>query len=261
MKITFLGVWMVPEDGETVSFVVELGANTKILVDSGVNTVSSLVRAGIDPCSITHMLITHSHGDHIAGIPLYLFYRYKYCALTKKEPLLPLKVITTADAWEAVKNYVNIPYPNLADDPHLVIDEFVDDGAQLNIGDDYKMSCFFTNHRPVTFGFKLSNDRTGKSIVYSADTSICEAVINMANNTDCLIHDVASDSKYPMLGKAGHGLCKDVGSLAERSQVKMLVPVHRLPLYKEFYDDYESELREGFTGTLVIPSDGDSICI
>ena len=39
MVITFLGVWMVPEDGDTVSFVIELETGEKILVDSGINTV------------------------------------------------------------------------------------------------------------------------------------------------------------------------------------------------------------------------------
>lgn len=259
MKITFLGVWMVPVDGDTVSFVLELDSGEKILVDSGVNTVRNLINANIDPCSITHLVITHSHGDHIAGLPVYLFYRYKYAPLVNKKVPSSLKIISTQDTWEAVKAYINIPYPNLINDPNIIIEEYVREGSSLKISEHYMMNCFITNHNPITFGFKIINTFSKKSIVYSADTAICKSVFDMAEDTDCLIHDVVADSKFPMLGKAGHSLCNDVGELSNNSRVRMLVPVHRLPIYKGENDKYKEELSNVFHGKLFIPMDGDVI--
>ena len=74
-KITFLGVWMTPDVGETVSFVIDLDSGDRVLVDCGTNLVKSLLDNNIDPTTITHIIITHSHGDHISGLPTYLFYR------------------------------------------------------------------------------------------------------------------------------------------------------------------------------------------
>lgn len=261
MKITFLGVWMVPEDGDTVSFVIELESGEKILVDSGVNTVKNLKCANIDPCSITHLIITHSHGDHIAGLPMYLFYRYKYAPLVKKISPTTLRIISTQDAWTSVKEYIDIAYPSLSSDTHLIVEEHVEAGSSLQITDNYTLQCFISNHKPITFGFKLVDIASKRSIVYSADTSICEAVFDMAEETDCLIHDVVADNVYQALGKAGHSLCLDVGERAAQKHVKMLVPVHRLPIYKEHPENYERELRSVFKGKLFIPTEGDIITI
>lgn len=252
---------MVPEDGDTVSFVIELESGKRILVDSGVDTVRNLRRANIDPCSITDMVITHSHGDHIAGLPMYLFYRYKYAAIVKKVIPSELRIITTRDAWEAVKAYIDIPYPALSDDPRLIVEKYVEDGSQIELEENYLLHFFFSNHNPTTFGFKLSEVSTGKSVVYSADSAVCTTVFDMAENTDCLIHDVVADSMFPMFSKAGHSLCKEVGERASQKKVKMLVPVHRLPLYKEIPENYEKEIRDVYSGHLYIPSDGDVIKI
>jgi ribonuclease Z len=43
--------------------------NENILVDCGEGTQRQLRIAGINPCKITRLLITHWHGDHVLGIP------------------------------------------------------------------------------------------------------------------------------------------------------------------------------------------------
>lgn len=259
MNITFLGVWMVPEQGETVSFVIDLESGERILVDSGINTVSNLIRCNIEPCSITHLIISHSHGDHIAGLPMYLFYRYKYAPLIKKLKPSSLSIITTKDAWKAVKEYIDIPYANLSSDPNLVVNDIVQEGSNIKIGDRYEMNCFFSAHSPVTFGFKLVDLLDGTNMVYSGDTSISDTVFGMSEDTDCLIHDVVADSTYPMFSKVGHSLCEDVASYSEKKHVKMLVPVHRLPVYRDTIENYERELKEHYSGKIIIPSEGDVI--
>ena len=261
MKLTFLGVWMTPEIGDTVSFVAELSSGERILVDAGANTIRNCVNCNIDPCSITHLVITHSHGDHIAGIPLYLFYRYKYAPLIKKIIPTKLKIITTKPTWDAVSNYIDIAYPNLSSNENIDVILVDYPNGTLNINQFHTMDTFAVKHNPITFGFKLTDSSTGKTIVYSSDTSICDEVFDVAQNADCLIHDVAADCTYPMFAKAGHSLCKDVAEHANNAGVKTLIPVHRLPIYSQNDETYRQELCKSFHDAIIIPVDGDIVTV
>ena len=261
MEIKFLGVHMVSDSGNTVSFVLKLKTGEKILVDSGVDTVKSLIEADIDPCSITHMVITHSHGDHIAGIPMYLFYRYKYAPIVNKVLASTMHIISSKETWDAVKKYIEIPYRNLSEDSHLIVRDDICDRSIVDINTRYTMEFFSVNHKPVTHGFRIIDHLDNKSVVYSADTGICDIVFEMAQNADCLIHDTVADSRFPMFGRAGHSLCADVSKKANEVGVKVLIPVHRLSIYDNSDAQYAEEIRANYTGKLIIPTEGSSIQI
>ncbi|MGH1367223.1 MAG: MBL fold metallo-hydrolase [Maritimibacter sp.] len=78
-KLAFLDAHFLPTDeiiGNTNHVIVEQGA-AKVLIDVGSGArffdsagrlMTNLVAAGIDPASITHVVITHAHPDHIWGI-------------------------------------------------------------------------------------------------------------------------------------------------------------------------------------------------
>jgi len=43
--------------------------NENILIDCGEGTQRQFRKAGINPCQLTRLLITHFHGDHVFGLP------------------------------------------------------------------------------------------------------------------------------------------------------------------------------------------------
>ena len=70
MEITFLGTsYAVPtkERNHTAIFISHEGQN--ILIDCGEGTQRQFRKANLNPQRLTHLLITHWHGDHILGIP------------------------------------------------------------------------------------------------------------------------------------------------------------------------------------------------
>jgi len=70
IKLTFLGTSAaIPsaEKNHTAILLTYYGEN--ILVDCGEGTQRQFRKAGLNPCKITRILITHWHGDHILGIP------------------------------------------------------------------------------------------------------------------------------------------------------------------------------------------------
>jgi len=72
-KLTFLGTASaVPdEDQQNTHFIIETKSRN-ILVDCVGNPVVRLKQAGVDPLSISDLVVTHFHPDHVSGVPLLL---------------------------------------------------------------------------------------------------------------------------------------------------------------------------------------------
>ena len=69
-KITFLGTSaQIPTKNRNHSAILINHEGENILIDCGEGTQRQFRKAGLNPCRITHILITHLHGDHIFGLP------------------------------------------------------------------------------------------------------------------------------------------------------------------------------------------------
>lgn len=255
-RLIFLGVWMTPDVGETVSFVVDLKKEGQVLIDCGTNLVGSLMRNGIDPSNITHLIITHSHGDHISGLPTYLFYKLLIAPGIFGKKAQKLQIIGTKSTLQNVKEYVRASYGSIVDNNLL---QFVEVSATDNysIG-TVEFGFFATKHQPETIGFYTNIN--GNKVVYSSDTGISEEIISCAKNADILIHDVVATSQYSMLS-GSHTLCSEISPLLDKYHIKSFYPVHRLPIYKDNIEDYIRELKNDYHGNIIIPNDGDIISL
>lgn len=70
MKITFLGTsGMQPTKNRNASSILINHKDENILIDCGEGTQRQLRKANISPTKITKILISHSHSDHILGLP------------------------------------------------------------------------------------------------------------------------------------------------------------------------------------------------
>ncbi len=70
IKLTFLGTSdAVPTAERNHTAMLLSYKNENILIDCGEGTQRQFRRAGLNPCKITKILITHWHGDHVLGLP------------------------------------------------------------------------------------------------------------------------------------------------------------------------------------------------
>ena len=70
IKITFLGTSdAIPSAARNHPSFLLTYQGENILVDCGEGTQRQFRKAGLNPCKITRILITHWHADHVLGIP------------------------------------------------------------------------------------------------------------------------------------------------------------------------------------------------
>ena len=260
MKVFFLGVWMTPECGETVSFVIELDTGERILVDTANNPVHRLISMGINPMDISDVILTHIHGDHLSGLPMLLFHRINYLPLIGRKTEKDINIIASNKCLESAMEYLRIPYPGLAASEKFTKTTLTSIPTTIKYNDQYEFAFFESKHIPLTTGFILTDNASGKRLMYSGDTTFSESVLELANGVDCLIHDVAATKRFSMISK-GHCLCEEITPAISNGNIKLFIPVHRMPYYYDHIDEYLAGF-EGLQNTkLLIPNDGDVVII
>jgi len=80
----------------------------------------------------------------------------------------------------------------------------------------------------------LGPSRKGRKIVYSGDTRPCKEVIELAKDSDLLIHDATLLSSEEVLADDfGHSTALEAAQVAKESNVRMLALMHFSPRYKD----------------------------
>ena len=108
-QIIFLGVGgamaQAPADNHT-AFLLRAHTST-ILLDSGPSIMRQLELAGVGVEELTHIYISHQHGDHSLGLPMVLLNRVLFW------PELPLTVMAAPEVLSAAHSIVALAYPDL----------------------------------------------------------------------------------------------------------------------------------------------------
>jgi len=166
--------------------------NEEILLDVGRGTTIRLNQIGNDFSKINNIYISHLHYDHIVGLgDLWL----------------------TSNLWQK-KNDTNVYGPEgikkFCDGLLKSYDE--DIGYRYKDGNYSKLNCknfaesseeksslhvkpFRNSHGSVDKSYGFIINYNNKKIIYSADTTYSENLINNSTNCDILIHEIISVSK------------------------------------------------------------------
>ncbi len=299
LRVTFLGTaGAIPTTERNPSAIHVAREGEELLFDAGEGTQRQMMRFGTG-FSLSHLFVTHLHGDHVLGIPGLLQ------TMDFNDRTDPLTIVTPRGTRSRLKRLVTA----LENRPSFPVEYIeVGDGDVPLRAEEYEVRAFETDHETTSVGYALVEDdrkgrfdreraeelgvpvgpkfsqlhegesveledgtviepeqvvgepRPGRSIVYTGDTRPTVATIEVADEPDLLIHDATfADDRADRAATTAHSTARAAGEIAARADAKRLALVHLSSRYAGYTDDHLGEAREAFDGEVWMPADGKSI--
>lgn len=244
-----------------------------ILFDCGEGTQARMFEAKVGFNRKTTIFITHSHGDHILGLPGII----QTMSLLGRERRVDIHGPSGTEKFvrailDTVAFKLTFPiYTHEVREAGVIVDgkEYTVEGVWADHGDIPTLAyALIEKDRPGKFIVErarklgiprgslwrdLQNGKTimlgdkairprqvlgppqpGRKIVYSGDTRPCKSVQSLARGADVLIHDATLDAELSEKAwESGHSTASQAAKVAKLARVKRLVLFHISPRYKD----------------------------
>ncbi len=240
------------------------------LVDCGpgvVRRASAAYRAGVDALAVEKLervFITHLHSDHTLGYPDLIFTPW---VLGRSVPLEAYGPPGLASMTELIRSAYDQDIRMRLDglEPanehgHKVNVHEIESGVVYE-DDRVKITAFSVQHGSWCHAFGYRFDTADRSVVISGDTAPCDALIEIAQGCDVLVHEVYSQAGFetrPPQWKRYHAKfhtsTTQLAEIATRVQPGLLVLYHQL-YWGSTDDDLVAEVRRGYDGAVVSAQD------
>jgi ribonuclease BN (tRNA processing enzyme) len=229
---------------------------------------------GLQPRELDIAFLTHLHSDHTLGLPDLIFTPWIY------ERTKPLRLYgpsgTKAMAshiLEAYQEDIEVRTTGLEGGNTTGYKVEVHEIQPGNVYQDENITvkAFLVKHGSWKEALGYRFEAQGKSIVVSGDTSPAESVVGACGGCDALIHEVYSgrapnDAKPSMSVEQWmkymsqfHTSAEELGEIAAKAKPKMLILTHWILLGNAKPDDMLREIRQKYSGPIIIARDLDVI--
>ncbi len=273
MKVSFWGVrGSIPVPGPDT---VRVGGNTPcveiqtadrevIILDAG----TGIRLLGLDLARrslqrlIVVLLFSHTHWDHIQGLPFFTPARQRQNRLVILGERRVDRQLDQILAGQMIDAYLPFTLEDLHAD--LLIKE-VHDGEKIVVGNLTSILPKRLFHPGGVFGYRISCQ--GRSIVYASDIShpvdgLDANLIQLAQDADLLIHDAQfTPEEKQQHPDWGHSSWTEAVEVAQRAGVRQLALYHHDPLHPDdLLEEIERQAQALFPPT-VLAREGMSIVL
>ena len=281
VEIVFLGTGTPAPNADRQGPSLAIVANGKAyLVDAGSGVVRQANSAfqreipALRPPDLDIAFLTHLHSDHTLGLPDLIFTPWI------AERTTPLRLYgpegskeMAAHILEAFKEDIHVRTTGLEGGNTTGYKVDAHDVQPGNIYQDENVSvkAFLVKHGSWKEALGYRFDAAGKSIVVSGDTSPAESVVEACSGCDALIHEVYSGraqnpskpsvpvEQWMKYESEFHTSAPELGEIAAKAKAKMLILTHWTLLGNAKEDDMVREIRQNYSGPIIIARDLDVI--
>lgn len=242
MRLTVLGCSgsVVGPDSPASGYLLQAPDSPPLAIDVGGGVLGALQRH-VDPGAV-HVLLSHLHADHCLDLPgLFVWRRYHPSVAVK--PFDKGLLYGPSDTWSRM-GAASSPYGGEIDDITDIFDvrSWVD-GEAVTFG-ALRVQPGLVSHPTESYGMRIS-DPTGATLVYSADTGYCDAVIELARGADVFLCEASwthAANRPPNLHLSG----TEAGRIAAAAGVGQLLLTHIPPWTSR--EDVIGEAKAEFDG-------------
>jgi ribonuclease Z len=242
IEVTLLGTGSpIPDPNRAGPSTLVRAGDQTFLVDCGRGVLQRTAALGVGANTLTALLLTHLHSDHIADLGDVLITRW----VSNFDPELPpLPIIGPPGTAEVVENtlkafsfdigYRIAHHADLTTPPPVEVEEVTDgvvwgrDGVRIRVAP--------TDHRPVapTIGFRIEHN--GASVVLAGDTVPCPTLDDLAAGAGALVHTAIRRDLIEALPIQRikdicdyHSSVEQAAETAARADVGILILTHYVP--------------------------------
>ncbi len=264
MELTILGgSAATPNGGDASAGYLVSSGTTSILIDCGSGVVSKL-RDCCDPRTLSGVLISHLHSDHMLDL-IALRYGLQYAppgpgaAIPLYLPPGGTDFLSRLGEIFALGNESTIGFWDGVFAPHEYSDYLVSDEPLL-IGALSVSFAPMVHYIPV-WAIRVEEVSTGRVLTYSADTGPAAPLAAFAANSDLFLCEATLLRQAPGtdLAHTGHLTASEAGTIATEAQVRRLVLTH---LWAELgFDRYIADAQTTFAGQIDLARSGVTFAI
>jgi ribonuclease Z len=248
-----------------------------VLVDAGAGSAMVLAQTGWPLEHLESVFLTHFHSDHIGAIPEINLNSW---VAGRPRPLRVLgpegveRVVDGLNEAYALDRAYRTAHHGQALMPAalgVLQAERIEPGS-LDLGDGLTVRAALVNHDPISPAMAYRFDYQGRSVVVSGDTVVSDALIDLAQGADLLLHDALSmrliGAMAARMGEVGrdrmqwvlldvtdyHAHVAELTAVAQRAGVNRLALYHLVPAFDNTL--FERIFRRGLPNDVIVTRDG-----
>lgn len=250
MRLTVLGCSgsVVGPDSPASGYLLTAADTPPLVIDFGGGVLGALQQHA-DPNEV-HVLLSHLHADHCLDLAgLFVWRRYHPVPATSKGIMYG-----PSDTWERLAA-ASSPEGGQLDDFNDLFDiRTWADGETVEFG-TLKVTPKLVYHPVDSFGLRIV-DPSGAVLVYSGDTGVCDAIVDVARGADVFLCE-ASWTHSPDRPPGVHLSGTEAGRTARLAGVGELLLTHIPPWTSR--DEVVAEAKAEFDGPVRAVVQGESV--
>lgn len=267
IEVIFLGVGAaLPMRGQTnASYLVRIGHEC-ILIDCGPAILQQLDAVGMSPAQITHVFISHRHGDHALGYPMLMLWYELSRDPTVRTPML----IATEFTFAALDALMTTAYGSLEgvteSTARSALPQDEPGGVQIHPAIMLKTWPMKHSDFAPVIGLRIEtrNQFGNHVIAFTGDTGPSDNIALLARDADLLVHESAFCATLNpefASGAYGHSTAQIAGCNAKAASARQLALVHIDAIYEGKQRTLIEEAQREFDGKVFAPVAGLSVTI